>query len=118
MGQKLETFNAVPEFNSYLVHVHVLVRSPPTENEHVRAMAGLLLKGNVQHRFGSIPWESFEFLKPALLPGLQDSSTIVRQTTGNVVARLLVDQGLLFWPEALETLMQLLESPDQTIQQV
>ena len=113
--QRLESFNEIPDYNSYLTYV---LTQLPGESELVRSMAGLLLKTNIRIRFSSFPVEVVAYIKANIFSVIGDPLSMIRNTVGTVIDTLIVELGPANWPEALSTLMELVDSPEQLVQEV
>ncbi|TIB33622.1 hypothetical protein E3P86_02950 [Wallemia ichthyophaga] len=105
--QRLETFNAIPDYNSYLAHV--LIKQPQQE-ERVRSVAGLILKNNIKFGWKSWPGDSQEYVKSILVDGISDPAVMVRSTTGTAIVAILEECGPENWPLALSRLMASIDS--------
>ncbi|SGY32564.1 BQ5605_C002g01382 [Microbotryum silenes-dioicae] len=111
---RLESFNEVPDYNSYLVFI---LTQLPAEDMTVRSMAGLLLKNNIRLRLDAIPADVLAYVKEHVFEAIADPTPMIRNTVSTVVDTLLIGLGPQNWPEALAQLMQLIESTDQYAQE-
>ncbi|KAM0748729.1 Transportin-PC [Meredithblackwellia eburnea MCA 4105] len=114
--KRLESFNQIPDYNSYLTFILCGPLSPP-EDDTVRSMAGLLLKNNVRLRLDDIPQEVIEYVKANIFNSVGDPMSMIRNTVSTVINQLVVDIGPSNWPEALSRLMELVDSPDMHTQE-
>lgn len=112
--QRLESFESIPDYPGYLVHILTHLTS---EDERFRSVAGLLLKNNLGTLSSAAP-ALVAFVKESVLSALGDPIAMVRQTVGTVIVSLLNDQGVESWPEALAKLMGALDSPNTEEQEV
>lgn len=88
-----------------------------TEDERVRAVAGLLLKNNAK-TITKAPPEVIEYVKVTVLIAFNDRVKEVRDAAGQVIVTLMGALEIAQWPEALRQLMQGLESTDPQLQAV
>lgn len=101
--------------NNYLAHIFLQVGAADTS---IRSAAGLLLKNNVRFEYGKIPSESLEYVKEASFHGLQDVEPLIRSIAGNIITSIIYRGGIMSWPEALPRLMQLLDDPNDQLNEV
>ena len=90
----------------------------PQEDATVRSMAGLLLKNNIRLRLEAFPQEVITYVKQNIFGAIGDSVAMIRNTVSTVIDTLLVELGPATWPEALQQLMELVDSGDQHAQEV
>ena len=88
-----------------------------TEDDKVRAVAGLLLKNNAK-TITKAPTEVVEYVKVTVLIAFRDRVKEVRDAAGQVIVTLMGALEVAQWPEALMQLMQGLDSPDNAQQLV
>jgi transportin-1 len=81
-------------------------------------MAGLLLKNNIRLRLDQFPAEVIAYVKANIFSAIGDATSMIRNTVSTVVDTLLVELGPENWTEALSKLMELVDSPDVTAQEV
>ncbi|TIB71126.1 hypothetical protein E3Q24_02480 [Wallemia mellicola] len=105
--QRLETFNAIPDYNNYLCHV--LIKATDQE-ERVRSVAGLILKNNIKFGWKQWPADSQEYVKSILVDGITDQAPMVRSTSGTAIVSVLSECGPENWPLALSRLMASIDS--------
>lgn len=113
--QRLESFNEIPDYNNYLTFV---LTQLPSEDDTVRSMAGLLLKNNIRLRFEAFPAEVVAYVKAHIFSAIGDQVPMIRNTVSTVIDTLIVELGPAKWPEALQQLMALVDSPERTAQEV
>lgn len=113
--QRLESFNEIPDYPCYLVHI---LTALPGEQDTTRTMAGLILKNNIRMRFRSLQPGVLDHVKAHIFTALQDPSPTIRNTAGTVIDTLLTSLEPENWPEALSKLLELADSPDQKTQEV
>ncbi|KAK4705916.1 transportin-1, partial [Phenoliferia sp. Uapishka_3] len=114
--KRLESFNTVPDYNSYLTYILCIPLNPP-EDDTVRSMAGLILKNNVRLRLEEVPPEVILFVKATIFNAIGDPIPMIRNTVSTVIDTLIVELGPTNWPEALSQLMTLVDSPDPYTQE-
>lgn len=81
-------------------------------------MAGLLLKTNIRIRLSAFPVEVVNYIKANIFSVIGDPILMIRNTVGTVIDTLIVELGPANWPEALSTLMELVDSPEPLVQEV
>lgn len=112
--QRLQSFNEIPEYNSYLTYV---LTQLPGEDATVRSVAGLLLKNNIRMRLERIPPEVISYIKGHIFSSIGDPLPMIRSTVSTVITTLVTSLGPESWPESLSQLMQLVDSPDPSVQE-
>ncbi|KAG8899351.1 hypothetical protein FRC00_001551, partial [Tulasnella sp. 408] len=85
-----------------------------TEDDRVRAVAGLLLKNNAKTITKS-PAEVVEYVKVTVLIAFRDRVKEVRDAAGQVIVTMMGSLEVVQWPEALMKLVEGLDSPDPII---
>ncbi|KAG9028013.1 hypothetical protein FS837_004015 [Tulasnella sp. UAMH 9824] len=85
-----------------------------TEDDRVRAVAGLLLKNNAKTITKS-PAEVVEYVKVTVLVAFRDRVKEVRDAAGQVIVTMMGSLEVVQWPEALMKLVEGLDSPDPII---
>lgn len=88
-----------------------------SEDDRVRAVAGLLLKNNAKTITKSPP-EVVEYVKVTVLIAFRDSVKEVRDAAGQVIVTMMGSLEVAQWPEALMKLVEGLDSPDPIIKLV
>jgi transportin-1 len=81
-------------------------------------MAGLLLKTNIKLSLAAIPPHVLDYVKSNVFTAIGDPVQMIRNTVGTVIDTLLIELGPQSWPEALSTLIELLDSPERFVQEV
>ncbi|GAA6005721.1 hypothetical protein JCM10207_005309 [Rhodosporidiobolus poonsookiae] len=114
INERLESFNKVPEYNSYLTYI---LTQLPQEDVTVRSMAGLLLKNNIRLRLATFPPDVTAYVKAHIFTAIGDGVSMIRNTVSTVIDTLLVELGPENWTEALSKLMELVDAPDQASQE-
>jgi hypothetical protein len=113
--QRLESFNEIPGYNSYLVYI---LTQKPGEDVTVRSMAGLLLKNNIRMRLESFDPDVVAYVQANIFTAIGDSTSMIRNTVSTVIDTLLVELGPEKWTEGLSKLMELADSENQLAQEV
>lgn len=67
--QQLRDFNAVPDYNNYLVYI----LNMSNEEGHVRQLAGLVLKNNVKEHWESVSPQIREYARSLIAPTYHQS---------------------------------------------
>ncbi|KAK3816263.1 MAG: armadillo-type protein [Benniella sp.] len=107
--EQLESFRNVPDYNNYLIYI---LTQMPQELPTTRAIAGLLLKTNIQYHSNEIREDVLEYVKALALRHVGDPDPDVRNTLGTVITTILSRNSIMSWPEVLPHLMGLLDSQD------
>lgn len=113
--QRLESFDSIPDYPGYLVHILTHLTN---EDERFRSVAGLLLKNNLAALSTANNPAMLAYVKESVLSALGDPIAMVRGTVGTVIVSLLNNQGIESWTEALAKLMGGLDSPNNDEQEV
>ncbi|MBW0480886.1 hypothetical protein O181_020601 [Austropuccinia psidii MF-1] len=125
--KQLDSFNQVPDYNSYLAYVLCNLHQ---EDPRVRSVAGLILKNNLrripfsnlavlhesnnpQNSLG-VSHQVIEFVKASVLTSglLSDSTPMLRSTAGTLISTIVTQFGPESWPQALQLLIELTEGND------
>nr|XP_016935056.1 transportin-1-like [Drosophila suzukii] len=109
---KLEEFNHYPDFNNYLVYV---LTKLTTEDEHTRAMSGLILKNNILTHGSNLQPAIVEYIKDECLQAVGDSSPLIRATVSILITTIASCGGLHNWPQLLPLLCDMLDSQDYNV---
>lgn len=105
--QRLEYFNKIPDYNSYLVYI---LTQMPQEDQYVRSVAGLTLKNNIRSYYNTIPPQVLEYVKECCLQHIGDPHT--GKAIGIVISSIM-DRGQVHnWLQALQVLMEKLDDPN------
>jgi transportin-1 len=87
------------------------------EEDRVRSIAGYLLKNNARLILNASP-DVANFTKASILQAFVDPSIMIRNATGQAIVAVLGVLEPRNWPECLEQLFTMLESPDLQRQEV
>jgi len=128
--KQLDSFNDVPDYNSYLAYILV---SMPQEEPRVRSVAGLILKNNLRR----LPYQDpvllqdpsgtnnnpsqqqqqqqqqiLQYVKSSVLASglISDPVPMLRGTAGTLISTIVMQFGPESWPEALQNLIELTEA--------
>jgi transportin-1 len=112
--QKLNQFTRAPDYIAYLAYI---LAALPQEEDRVRSIAGYLLKNN-SRLIMQTSAQVAEFTKASLLQAFTDSSVMIRNAAGHATVALLGTLEPRQWPQCLEQLFAMLDSPDPDIQEV
>ncbi|KAJ3014635.1 Transportin-1 [Thoreauomyces humboldtii] len=77
----------------------------------VRAVAGITLKNHVRLHIGSMNPVAVGYVKQQVILVISDPETAVRSAAGSIITTIL-SLGFSLWPEVLNALVQLLDSPN------
>lgn len=102
----------VPDCNNYLAYIFL---QPGATETSIRSAAGLLLKNNVRYEYPNIPPDSLQHVKGAAFQGLRDPEPLVRSIAGNIITSIIYRGGVMSWPDALPSLLQLLDDSDEQL---
>jgi len=89
----------------------------PQEEDQIRTIAGYLLKNNARLILGA-SLEVAEYAKSAVLQAFVTSPPLIRNAAGHDIVALLGALEPRNWPECLQQLVNMLDSPDPTLQEV
>jgi len=112
----LSRAKANPDINNYLASIFSSTESPPVlalspNDWHlVRSAAAIMLKNNIKSNYKQIPETSIALIKFAVLIGIQDKNSQIRNYAGNITTEMIRRGGLYSWPELLEELLRLLSN--------
>ncbi|GAA5850600.1 hypothetical protein JCM9279_007555 [Rhodotorula babjevae] len=112
--ERLESFNKIPDYNSYLVYI---LTQMPSEDVTVRSMAGLLLKNNIRLYLNEIQPDVVAYVKSNIFGAIADPTSMIRNTVSTVINQLIVELKPENYIEALSRLLELVDSPDQYAQE-
>ncbi|KAI8909313.1 armadillo-type protein [Powellomyces hirtus] len=104
--QQLETFTKIPEYPNYLACVMAMVELEAS----TRAIAGLTLKNYLRVHIANMQSAALEFVKSVVVRVVSDDQEPVRAAAGSIITTIL-SLGLALWPEVLNVLVQLIDSP-------
>eukprot|EP01112_Ceratiomyxa_fruticulosa_P017712 TRINITY_DN5573_c0_g3_i1.p1 TRINITY_DN5573_c0_g3~~TRINITY_DN5573_c0_g3_i1.p1 ORF type:complete len:897 (-),score=174.50 TRINITY_DN5573_c0_g3_i1:289-2979(-) len=107
--RQLETFNAIPDYNNYLVFVLSRLK---TENEFVRTIAGILLKNHIKEYFPRMAPEVQQFIKSEVLGVVGDQFPTIRRAVSSIITTIVYHVGTSGWPNLIPHLISLLDSPE------
>lgn len=105
----------MPDYNNYLIYI---LTQMPQELPTTRAIAGLLLKTNIQYHSSEIREDVLDYVKALALRHVGDPDPDVRNTLGTVITTILSRNSIMSWPEVLPNLMGLLDSQDPYVVEV
>jgi transportin-1 len=89
----------------------------PDQEERIRTIAGYLLKNNARLIL-SASADVAQYVKASVLQAFTDSSIMIRNAAGQDIVAFLGTLEPKNWPECLEQLVTLLDSPDLDRQEV
>ncbi|KAI8086186.1 armadillo-type protein [Halteromyces radiatus] len=109
--QRLDSFRAVSDYNSYLVYILVKMTN---EEWYTRQVAGLTLKNNIRGYFNSIPLSVLDYVKSCCCDAVIQPDVIpnIRTAVGSVIAAIITHGQACNWPEILELLVNSMGSPN------
>ncbi|CEP10171.1 hypothetical protein [Parasitella parasitica] len=87
--ERLASFNAIPEYNSYLIHILALM---PDQENYTRTIAGLTLKNNLLNNFNSTPLFVLNHVKSVCIQFLEnpDPDATIRRTIGSIITAIVM----------------------------
>lgn len=112
VNEKLNQLNQHAEFNNYLIYILTQMTS---EDERIRAMAGLVLKNNVRSSYPKFYPHVKQYIKENCLASIGDPLMLVRSTIGNIITTIVTRGKLQDWPELLPSLIARLDSPQYQV---
>lgn len=112
--QKLNNFTRVPDYIAYLSYILACM---PEQDDRIRSIAAYLLKNNARLILRCSP-EAAAFVKAAILHAFNEAAPHLRTTAGQDIVAFLGALEPRNWPECLEHLLNLLDSPDIGQQEV
>uniref|UniRef100_A0A914VK87 Transportin-1 n=1 Tax=Plectus sambesii TaxID=2011161 RepID=A0A914VK87_9BILA len=107
--ERLDQLNEHPQFCNYLVFI--LARLTDQE-EATRSLSGLILKNTIRVFWNRLPDEIRSFVKRESLVAIGDPSPLIRATVGIIVTNIVLQEGVVRWPNLLPDLCAMLDSPD------
>jgi len=110
----LNSFTRVPDYIAYLAYI---LTALPQEDDQVRTIAGYLLKNNSRLLLTTSP-EVVEYTKSAVLQAFFNSPPLIRGAAGHVIVAFLGVLEPRNWPDCLQQLVNMLNSPDPVLQEV
>jgi hypothetical protein len=103
-----------PDINNYLTHLCVATSNDtglsPEAWHSARSAATIVLKNNIKTSYSSINESSKTFIKTTIMRGLQDPNVQIRGFVGNVITELVRQSKITGWPEALPSLVAMVEN--------
>lgn len=112
--QKLNTFTRAPDYIAYLAYI---LTAMPEQEERIRTIAGYLLKNNARLILNASP-DIALYVKASVLQAFTDTSIMIRNAAGQDIVAFLGALEPKNWPECLEQLVALLDSPELDRQEV
>ena len=114
ISQKLNNFTRAPDYIAYLAYI---LSSMPQEDDRIRTIAGYLLKNNARLILRASP-DVTAFVKSAVLAAFSDPSIMIRNAASQDVVSFLGILEPKNWPECLQQLVHMLDSPSPEQQEV
>ncbi|KII95563.1 hypothetical protein PLICRDRAFT_220764 [Plicaturopsis crispa FD-325 SS-3] len=105
---KLNSFTRAPDYIAYLAYI---LTTLPQEEDRIRTIAGYLLKNNARLILNATP-EVAAYVKLAILEAFNDPSIMIRNAAGQDIVSFLGQLEPRNWPECLQQLVTMLDSPD------
>lgn len=118
--EMLAQASTAPEYANYLVFIFSSSSLPAqiASNESlttIRFSAAINLKNYIKKNYRSIPKPTLEYIKSSTLSTLQDPSGQIRGFAGTVITELILQGGLLQWPQLLQDLLSLLSNTNGNV---
>ncbi|KAH9935232.1 ARM repeat-containing protein [Epithele typhae] len=110
---KLNNFTRAPDYIAYLAYI---LSAMPQEDDRIRTIAGYLLKNNARLILRASP-EVIAYVKSAVLAAFSDQSSMIRNAAAQDVVQFLGILEPRHWPECLQQLVHLLDSPNAEMQE-
>src|SRR6266536_3010329 len=113
MIQMLSQANASPDFANYLIFIFSSQQPPQCisldVNTHhtIRCAAAISLKNSLRASYRSIQQQTQTYLRSSVLQTLQDPNPQIRNLAGNIITEIVLQGGILDWPELLSELLSL-----------
>ncbi|KAF7724699.1 hypothetical protein EC973_000807 [Apophysomyces ossiformis] len=108
--ERLDYFNKIPDYNSYLAYI---LTQMPQEDQYIRSVAGLTLKNNIRSYFPTIPQPVLDYVKECCLQHIGDAD--VGKAVSMVIASIIARGQIRNWPQALQFLLEKLDDPNPTV---
>lgn len=112
--QKLNNFTRAPDYIAYLAYI---LTAMTDQEERIRTIAGYLLKNNARLIHNVSP-EVAMYVKAAVLQAFTDTSIMIRNAAGHDIVAFLGTLEPRNWPECLQQLVTMLDSPELDRQEV
>ncbi|EGO26334.1 hypothetical protein SERLADRAFT_355237 [Serpula lacrymans var. lacrymans S7.9] len=110
---KLNSFTRVPDYIAYLAYI---LTAMPQEEARIRTIAGYLLKNNSRLILNATA-DVANYVKSAVLQAFYDSPAMIRNAAGQDIVAFLGVLEPKNWPECLQQLVNMLDSPDSDSQE-
>jgi transportin-1 len=110
----LNSFTRVPDYIAYLAYILTALSQ---EDDQVRTIAGYLLKNNCRLLL-TVSLEVAEYTKSAVLQAFVSSPPLIRNAAGHDIVAFLGVLEPRNWPDCLQQLVNMLDSPDPALQEV
>lgn len=110
----MNSFTRVPDYIAYLAYI---LTALPQEDDQVRTIAGYLLKNNSRLLL-SASLDVAEYAKSAVLQAFVNSPPLIRNAAGHDIVAFLGVIEPRNWPDCLQQLVNMLDSPDPALQEV
>ncbi|ORZ08387.1 armadillo-type protein [Absidia repens] len=107
---RLEHFNTIPDYNSYLVYI---LTQMPQESQYLRSVAGLTLKNNIRSYYPTIAGNVMDHVKGLCLQHIGDED--IGKTIGLVISAIMSRGQVHNWPQGLQSLLEKLGDPSATV---
>ncbi|CAD6192567.1 unnamed protein product [Caenorhabditis auriculariae] len=114
--QRLNQLNGHESFCCYLVHILSVMKDGPIDATS-RSLAGLILKNNIRTRWVTYNDEVRRFVKSHTMNSIADPEPLIRATVGIIITTIVVEEGVSTWSDLLPTLAQMLEQPNEYMQE-
>lgn len=107
--QQLKELNDSTDICNYYAYV---LAQCGGEDEPTRSLGALVLKNHLKQNFYRINNEVLDYVKDTCLVGLRDNSQLIRASVSLVISTIVVKGGLTAWPQLLQQLCLMMDSPD------
>lgn len=112
--QKLNSFTCAPNYIAYLAYI---LAAMPEQEEHIRAIAGYLLKNSACLILNSSE-EIAQYVKASVLQAFTEASIMIRNAAGQDIVAVLGVLEPQNWPQCLQQLVNMLDLPELDRQEV
>ena len=107
----LKQAKSSPDIDNYLTYIVTTPTPPPSvtltadQYHAARSAAAIMLKNSVKANYIKFSDETKAYIRSNILQSIGDSSSQIRGYTGNVIAEIVRQGGVLEWPQIFSTLI-------------
>lgn len=107
--QTLQQAASSPDYAYYLTYI--LYTTQLGNTFLVRYAAAIQLKNHIKIYYKSLSKDQLDFIKQYTVQTLRDPNPQLRSFAGTIITEIIQQGGILQWPEVLQELLSLVESP-------